>query len=117
MKHELRVELQEIVADKAPRSLGEAVDKVPTFGGSSDVELSADKVEKMVAKHYKVVKGSLKFNPEIRNFPTRGRVESFVGFNADDQEDSENGITGSVNIAIELYMNTVRVYSLIRIDG
>lgn len=117
MKKTLRIELESILAPVASeRSLTEAVEKVPTFGGSSDVTLSLDKVEKLVAKHYKVVKGSLKFLP-IQTFPSSGRVESFVTFNATDAEDSENILTGSINVALELHADLVRVYSLIRIDG
>jgi len=117
MKRELRVELQEIVADKAPRSLGEAVEKVPTFDGDSDVTLSAEKIEKLVAKHYKVVQGSLKFESDIKNIASKDRAMSFVNFFAENAEDADDYISGSVIISIELRKTVVRVYSLINIDG
>jgi hypothetical protein len=99
-----------------------AVDKIPLFGNMFETTITLADIAKAVSKHYNLVPGTLKFDPKLYSYPSTTRGQMFFGFNGEDADagkpdSSQEMITGSVEIDIELHGTSIRAYAYTRIDG
>lgn len=88
-----------------------AVGKVPIFN-KFDTNVSAGQIEKMVASHYKIVSGSLRFKHGVE----QKHNGAYVNFEFDVEGGGRKG-QGSVITFLENDGGSVRCVAFVNIDG